>query len=410
MTKFRDRATIGATQDWVNAARDNQLPPDTDWRIWLVLGGRGAGKTRTGAEWIRAKVAAGAEHIALVAPTLTDAREVMLEGESGLLNIGYPRERPRFIASRRRLEWPDGAVGHIYTAEDPDGLRGPQFDAAWADEFCAWTYPEDTLSNLRLALRLGAHPRLVVTTTPRPIPALLSLMEEIGVAVSRARTRENTAHLSPSFLADMEASYGGTALGRQELDGEIVTEFPGALWTLQVLAKQRVEATPDLDRILVAIDPPASSGPKADACGIIVAGRAGDRAYVLADATVHRAPPQDWATRAVALYHQYNADALLAETNQGGEMIAAVIHQIDPNVNILTVHATKSKTARAEPVANLYVRERVYHVGRFDALESELILMGVPGLRRSPDRADALVWAVHSLLLKQTYQPRVRGL
>jgi len=259
---------IGLCHDWELLARDDQIDthlPLQDWRIWLLMGGRGCGKTRSGAEWIRAQVADKAcRHIALVAPTLSDAREVMLEGESGLLNIGFPSERPKFIASRRRLEWPNGAVGHIFSAEDPDSLRGPQFDAAWADEFCAWSYPEETLSNLRFALRLGLKTRLVVTTMPKPIPALNALLKLPNIVVSRAKTYDNAAHLAPSFLDAMETSYGGTRLGRQELDGDLITDHEGALWTRDIIEQCRIDEVPTLERIVISIDPPTTSGPKAD--------------------------------------------------------------------------------------------------------------------------------------------------
>jgi len=241
---------------WNIHARAHQTPQFDDWLIWLLLGGRGSGKTRTGAEWVREQVAIhGKSRIALVAPTYNDAREVMLEGESGLFHIGYPSERPEFSPSRRRLEWPNGAIGYIFTAEDPDGLRGPQFDAAWADEFCAWTYAEQTLSNLRLALRLGDYPQLVITTTPRPIPALKKLMQSKGLLISRGSTADNADNLAPSFLSSMEEAYGGTRLGRQELGGEYIEDLPGALWTRDMIARAFIEAQPDCDKIILAIDP-----------------------------------------------------------------------------------------------------------------------------------------------------------
>lgn len=395
---------------WPVLSRKDQKFPKNNWNIWLILGGRGSGKTRSGAEWVRAQVRDGAKHIALVAPSFNEAREVMLEGESGLLNLGYPQERPRYIASRHRLEWPNGAVGHVYSAEDPDGLRGAQFDAAWADEFCAWTYPDDTLSNLRLGLRLGEYPRLVITTTPKRTSSLLKLVATTGVHVSRSKTADNAKHLSPGFAALMEENYGGSPLGKQELDGEILSELPGALWTLQGISDRRVEAVPELDRIIIAIDPPATSGPRADACGIVVAGRADDLIYVLEDASFHRAAPADWADRAVALYHHYRADAIIAEVNQGGEMVEACLAQVDPNVPILTRHTSRNKRSRAEPVAQAYRRGKVRHAGRFDALEAEMCLMGTDSLRHSPDRADALVWAVGALMRPSEARPRVRVL
>jgi phage terminase large subunit-like protein len=400
---------------WFFWARGNQHAPVKDWLIWLILGGRGAGKTRTGAEWIAQQVKLGARHIALVGTSFAEAREVMLEGESGLLNIGHPSERPKLIASRRRLEWPNGAVGHLYSAHDPDGLRGGQFDAAWADEFCAWAYPDETLSNLRLALRLtpqsGEKPRLVITTTPRPSPSLLALKSAKGVSTSHIRTRENARHLAPGFLDAMEDSYGGSPLGQQELEGEILTDFPGALWKLSTIAKQRQTETPALERIVVAIDPPATSGPHADACGLIVAGVAKGNAYVLEDATLHNAPPETWAEKVVALFQSYQADCVIAEGNQGGEMVEAVLRQVDPNLPIRRVHARRSKQTRAEPIAHLYTLGRVFHVGRFDALEAQMCQMGSSlggGSRASPDRVDALVWAVHALLKKGRDDPRVR--
>lgn len=404
------------SHDWELLARDDQIDvalPMDDWRIWLLMGGRGSGKTRAGAEWIRAQVADhNCRHIALVAPSLSDAREVMLSGESGLLNIGFPSERPKFISSRRRLEWPNGAVGHIYSAEDPDSLRGPQFDAAWADEFCAWNYPHDTLSNLRLALRLGTQTRLVVTTTPRPIPALNALIKQPKIVISRARTYDNAANLAPSFIEAMEASYAGTQLGRQELDGDLIVDYAGALWTRKLIEMRRVAAAPELSRIIIAIDPPASSGPKADRCGLIVAGMAGTgratSAYILHDGSVQGLSPEGWARRAVSLYHEWEADSLLAEVNQGGDMVKTILQQCDPNVPVISVHARRGKTARAEPVAALYEQGRVFHCGRFDALEDEMALMGSQAMKHSPDRVDALVWAVHELILKPKHSPRVR--
>lgn len=398
---------------WFYWAREAQTAPADDWLIWLILGGRGAGKTRTGAEWIADQVKSGARHVALVGTTMTEAREVMLYGESGLLNIGHPTERPTYIASRNRLEWPCGAVGHLYSGHNPDGLRGAQFDAAWADEYCAWAYPEVTLSNLRLALRLGDAPKLVVTTTPRPTPALLKLKATSGVISHTMPTRENAQHLSRGFLAAMDDAYGGSPLGQQELEGEILTELPGALWSRETLAKRREKDAPDMDRIVVAIDPPATSGPNADACGLIVAGVADDRAYVLEDATLHNASPDVWANRAARLFHDHAADCVIAESNQGGEMVEAVLRQVDPNLPIIRVHARRGKSTRAEPIAHLYTRGKVVHVGRFEQLEAQMCTMGVGGARGgargSPDRVDALVWAVNALLMQGRTEPRVRS-
>lgn len=400
---------------WELYARPHQKPKFDDWLIWLLLGGRGSGKTRTGAEWMREQVTFhGKSRIALVAPTFNDAREVMLEGESGLLKIGYPAERPTFSVSRRRLEWPNGAVGHVFTAEDPDGLRGPQFDAAWADEFCAWAYPEDTLSNLRLALRLGDHPQLVITTTPRPIPALKALMKTKGLLISRGSTADNSDNLAPSFLAAMEEAYGGTRLGRQELGGEYIEDLPGALWTRDMLSRAYNDVRPTCDKVILSIDPPVTSTERSDACGLIVAGRKGQgreaKAFILQDGSVQGRSPEGWAKAAIALADFWAVDYILAETNQGGELVTSVLRAIDPSIPIRTVHASRSKTARAEPVALLYEQGRVKHCGRFTALEDELAAMGTEILTHSPDRADALVWAVTELLLKSRAIPRIRQL
>ena len=396
---------------------EKQSAPQSNFLIWLILGGRGAGKTRAGAEWIRAKVKSGARHIALVAANFTEARAVMLNGKSGLLNIGHPSERPKYIASRHRLEWPNGAVGQIFSAEAPDGLRGSQFDAGWADEFCAWNHAEETLSNLRLALRLdtddGQAPQLVVTTTPRPSAALIELKASAGVETRTLRTADNAHNLAAGFLATMEAQYGGSPLGLQELEGEIVTEWPGALWSLGTIAKARENVAPDLERIVIALDPPATSGPKSDSCGIIVAGVKEDRAYVLQDATMGQATPESWAAKAVALYRDYRADCVIAEGNQGGEMVESVLRQIAPNLPIRRVHARRGKQMRAEPISHLYARGLVTHVGRFDALEAQMCRMGAKsatGRDKSPDRVDALVWAIDALLMKGRGEVRVRAL
>ncbi|MEE9347696.1 MAG: terminase family protein [Robiginitomaculum sp.] len=399
---------------WGLYARDNQTPPDDDWLIWLLLGGRGSGKTRTGAEWIREQVfCGGARRIALIAPTYNDAREVMLEGESGLLRLGYPSERPTYRSSRRRLEWPNGAIGQVFSAEEPDGLRGPQFDCAWADEFCAWSYPEDTLSNLRLALRLGQRPRLVMTTTPKPLPALKALLKNPIVRISHMTTSDNQNHLAASFIETMEAEYGGTRLGRQELGGEMLTDAPGALWNYVMMDAAYIDTPPTLDKIIVAIDPPVTSGARADSCGLIVAGLSGHgaaaRAIILHDGTTQGQSPQGWAQRAVDLYQEWGANYLLAEVNQGGEMVSTILRSVDDRVPVRNVRASVGKTARAEPVAALYEQGKVRHAGRFKALEDELCLMGSALMgRKSPDRADALVWAVTELMLKGRGGARIR--
>ena len=394
-------------------SQNYQKCPKTNWRVWLFLAGRGTGKTRSGAEWIRAQIKAGAKRVALVAPTYNDAREVMIEGESGLMYLGLKRERPIFLSSRRRLEWPDGAQGHVFSAEDPERLRGPQFDCAWADEFCAWAYPEATLSNLRLGLRLGADPRLVITTTPKPTKTLLELIEEDGVVITRAKTSQNKAFLAESYMETIMDIYDGTQIGRQELDGEILREDENTLFSHSLFDECRVSAFPTLDKIVVAIDPPATSGERADACGLIVAGRIGFGpsaiGYVLYDGTVQGLTPDKWAERAVGLWQSWDADYLLAEVNQGGDMVKTILRAIEADIAVQTVYASKSKRTRAEPVAALYQKGKVKHFGKFGPLEDELCALSTGDMgSKSPDRADALVWALTDLLLKPRSDPRVR--
>jgi phage terminase large subunit-like protein len=412
----RERASLAAS--WPLVARPDQLPPDGDWTSWLLLGGRGAGKTRAGAEWIRA-LALGKAHgggsvagrIALVGETLADAREVMVEGVSGLLAIHPPYERPTWSPSRRRLEWRTGAVAQLFSSEDPESLRGPQFHAAWADEVAKWRQGEATFDMLQFGLRLGAAPRQVVTTTPRPVPLLRRLLAAPTTVVTRARTADNAGNLSPAFLSQVVARYDGTRLGRQELDGELVEDRPDALWSRAELDAVRLAERPPLARIVVAVDPPAGSRRTSDACGIVAAGLDRDgRAVVIADHSRRAARPEVWAAAAVALYHGERADRLVAEVNQGGDMVASVIAHVDPSVPVHTVHASRGKWVRAEPVAALYARGRVRHAGRFPELEDEMADFGLDGLSggRSPDRLDALVWAITALLVDPRPEPRIR--
>ncbi|WP_439651705.1 DNA-packaging protein [Microvirga puerhi] len=385
-----------------------------------MLGGRGAGKTRAGAEWVRG-IAVGdpdfAEpplgRIALIGETFADARHVMIEGPAGLLAIHARSERPSWSPSLRRLEWPNGAVAQVFSAEDPDSLRGPQFEAAWADELAKWRHPDDTWDMLQFGLRLGAQPRQMVTTTPRPIPLLKRLLADPLVAVSRAKTADNADNLAPAFLDIVVGRYAGTRLGRQELDGEIIEDRPDALWSRETIELCRTDHAPPLTRIVVAVDPPASSSRRADACGIVAAGiDDGGIAHVLADETATGLKPPQWGEKAIALYRRLQADALVVETNQGGEMALQVIREIDPAVPVKSVRATRGKYLRAEPVSVLYAQDRVRHVGAFPELEDELCDFGPGGLSsgRSPDRMDALVWALTELMLRETPLPRVRML
>ena len=407
--------------DWTTWARLNQLPTRdgreiAEFRVWLVLGGRGAGKTRCGAEWVKCQALgisplaeAPASRIALVGPSLAQVRAVMIEGVSGLLGIHAKGERPQFEPSLRRVVWPNGTIAEMFSAEQPDSLRGPQFDVAWCDELAKWRYPQETWDMLQFGLRLGEAPCAVVTTTPRPMPLLQRLIADPDSLVARTPTADNRRFLAPQFLRDIEARYGGTRLGRQELDAEIIEDDPDALFRRELIEASRDSSAPDLVRIVVAIDPPASGRPGANACGIVCAGLGVDgKAYVLDDATVQGASPSAWASRAIALYHSRQADRLIAEVNQGGDMVEAVIREIDPTVSFKAVHASRGKRLRAEPVAALYEQNRVVHVGVFPELEDELVSFDQKAVRpASPDRADALVWALSELMLGRRREPRM---
>ncbi len=398
--------------DWHFWARTSQLPPPGNWRVWLLLAGRGFGKTRAGAEWIRARARAESARIALVGPTAADVRDTMIEGESGLLAISPPWERPAWESSKRRLTWPNGAVATAYSADEPDRLRGPQHDAAWCDELCAWRYPE-AWDMLLLGLRLGSEPRCVVTTTPRPGPVIKDLLTRDDCAVSRGSSYDNAANLAPAFFKQIVNRYEGTRIGRQEIHAELLEDVPGALWQRSVIEASHTAIVPELDRVVVAVDPPASSGPQANECGIVAAGLASDgTVYVLADRSM-RASPHEWACEAVAAYHSFAADRLVAEVNQGGDMVEALIRQVDTDVSYKGVRAMRGKVLRAEPVAALYEQGRVRHAGRLDELEDQMCAFSAgakPGGAASPDRLDALVWAVSELLPNRGNDPSVRSL
>ncbi|MBC8717846.1 MULTISPECIES: DNA-packaging protein [Brucella/Ochrobactrum group] len=408
---------MAVDSEWLLKARDAQLPPSGGWRTWLILGGRGSGKTRAGAEWVSGMAlglpplaARSCGHIALVGETFADAREVMVDGPSGILSVSR-LSRPRYEATRRRLLWDNGAVASLYSSEDPDGLRGPQFDAAWCDELAKWKNPQATWDMLQFGLRLGDFPRQVVTTTPRAVPLLKALISDASVSMTHMRTSENAENLANGFMETINQRYAGTRLGRQELEGELIEERAGALWSRERIEQCFEDGAPELIRILVAVDPPASSGKSSDACGIVVAGLDENGfAHVLADESVNMAKPHQWARRAIALYHSFEADAVLAEVNQGGEMVAAVLAAEDATVPVLMRRASRGKWLRAEPVAALYEQGRVRHAGRFAALEDEMCDFAPEGLSsgRSPDRLDALVWALTELMLGADRKPRIR--
>lgn len=387
----------------------HQCPPtDDDLKTWLLLGGRGSGKTFAGSVWIdiMARELPGIT-LALVGPALHDVREVMVEGASGIKALAEPGDRPRWEAGRRRLVWRNQSAAYAFSAEDPDSLRGPQFHAAWADEFCAWRRPEAVLSNLRFGLRLGTEPLLAVTTTPRPIPALRRLMAQAGTVTERAATALNAENLSPGFLAHLNDVYGGTRLAAQELEG-LVVEGEGALFRIEDLKRARGARPVELDRVAVAVDPPATA--RGDACGIVVVGRRDRQAFVLADRTVRGMSPGGWAGAVCRAARDFGAHEVVAEGNQGGDMVRSVLSTADCPVPIQMVHASRSKAARAEPVALLYEQGRVVHCEGFPALEEEMLALGSEG-GPSPDRADALVWGITRLMLDaRSAGPSVRGL
>jgi len=424
LTEAESRWLLG---QWPLMARDDQLPPDfhdskADWAVWLLMAGRGAGKTRAGAEWVRARVMEANEtgrgplRIALVGMTLHEARAVMVEGVSGLLAVHGNGDRPLLEPSRRLLTWPDGSMAQLFSADEPESLRGPQFAIAWCDEIAKWRDGEKAWDMLSFALRLGQRPRVVATTTPRPAPLLRRLMETPGTWISHARTADNAANLAAGFLRGMEEQYGGTRLGRQELDGELIEDDPDALFKRELIEGSRVRAVPELVRIVVAVDPSATGHARSDACGLIVAGLAeSGNLYVLEDASVAAASPARWARAAVSAYHRHGADRLVAEVNQGGDMVESVIRQLDPMVPYKAVRASRGKVARAELVAALYEQGRVAQLRGLGELEDQMCRITARGYegKGSPDRVDALVWALHELMVlpAANYQrPRVRTL
>ncbi len=409
-------------------ALPHQLPPEGEWTTWVIMGGRGAGKTRAGAEWVRFMVEGSkpldfgrARRMALVGETIDQVREVMIFGESGIMACTPPDRAPSWEPSRRRLVWPNGATAQVFSAHDPESLRGPQFDSAWVDELAKWKKAEETWTQLQFALRLGDKPRQVVTTTPRNTPVLKQILESPSTVITHAATEANRANLAHSFLEEVRARYAGTRLGRQELDGILLEDAEGALWTTSQLEELRVEESGSLDRVVVAVDPPVTGHGQSDECGIVVVGAKTHgnpqewRAIVLEDASVAGASPTTWARAAIDAVERHGADRLVAEVNQGGDLVASVIRQIDPLVPFRAVRASRGKSARAEPIAALYEQGRVRHLRGLGALEDQMCRMTATGYRGkgSPDRVDALVWALHELMIEPAAhwrRPRVRSL
>lgn len=406
--------------DWRFWARPKQLPPEGPWSTWLVLAGRGYGKTRVGAEWLREEIcgptpmAAGKRRrVAIVAETSADARDVCVEGESGLLSV-HPKDfRPLYEPSKRRLTWPNGAVGSLYNATEPDQLRGPQHDAAWCDEAAKWKYGPDTWDMLQFGLRLGDDPRQVVTTTPKPCRVLRDIRALPGLAVTMGTSYENRGNLAPSFFDRIISKYEGTRLGRQELLAEELEEAEGALWSRDLIEECRVsrENVPHLQRIVVAIDPATTDNPDSDDTGICVAGLGSDgHGYVLDDLSGQYSP-EGWARRAVNALHVNKADRIIGEANNGGDMIEHTLRTLRDDQDRPTgrevpykkVHASRGKQARAEPVVALYEQHRVHHVGVLASLEDEQVTWEPGSGARSPSRLDAVVWALTELMVAGSF-------
>ena len=398
---------------WALWAHDGQIEPPGDWRVWLIRAGRGFGKTRAGAEWVSAMARAMPDsRIALVGGTIEDVRRVMIEGESGILRVGRHGDHFDWRRDAGELTFKSGAVAYVYSAEAPEKLRGPEHAVAWCDELSKWRNGDATWDNLMMTMRIGDRPRVLVTTTPRPNALMRRVMTLPGVIETLGRTRDN-AHLPASFVEAMQGMYGATTLGRQELDGELIEDLTGALWLRAGIERCRVAAAAELVRVVVGVDPPAGTG--GDACGIVVAGLGRDgRGYVLDDASVRGASPERWARAVARATARWHADRVIAEANQGGEMVKSVLLAAECGLPVTLVHATRGKSARAEPVATLYEAGRVSHVGAFAALEDEMCGMiaggGYEGPGRSPDRADALVWALAELMLGRRGEASVRRL
>jgi phage terminase large subunit-like protein len=404
---FAAKLVDALEHSWAAIARPNQLPPPGNWwQIWLLLAGRGFGKTRTLAEWVCEQVLFGlASRIALVAATAADARDVLVEGESGILAVAPPWFQPIYEPSKRRLTWPNGAIATTYSAEEPERLRGPQHDAAVCDELGSWSRPE-TWDMLQFGLRLGRMPRCLVATTPRPTKLIRELLAREGrdVVVTRGSTYENRANLAPGFFDQVIRKYEGTRLGRQELNAELLEDTPGALWSHGIIDAARQAAARHLVRIVVAIDPASTSGEDADETGIVVVGKDHQgHGYVLADIS-GRYQPIEWATIAIAAYRTHHADRIVAEVNNGGEMVENTLRMVDPNIPFTAVRASRGKVTRAEPVSALYEQGRMHHIGTFVQLEDQMTNFTSDFDRRaagySPDRVDSLVWGCTELLVE----------
>jgi len=407
LRRVSDSRSAALLDEWLVWARPEQLPPAGEWTTWLYMGGRGTGKTRAGAEWIRARVTSGiGRHIALVASTAADGRNVMIEGESGLLAIAPARDRPVFEPSKRRLTWPNGAIATLFSAEQPEALRGPQHDTAWCDELAKWKHLARAWDNLQLGLRLGMLPRQVITTTPRALAGLKAIMARSDTVMTRGTSYDNRANLAPTWFAEIIRRYEGTRFGRQELNAELLDDVQGALWTRAMLDAARLAhdtVPPAMARVVVGVDPSGTGGGDARASiGIVAAGKGIDGlGYVLADFTCALSPA-GWGRRVAEAVSAHKADCVVAEANFGGAMVESVLSTANVGARVKMVTASRGKIVRAEPIAALYEQNRVRHVGAFSALEDQLVALTTDGYvgEGSPDRADAMIWALTELMLQ----------
>lgn len=428
MGSLTDEEATFLFYSWDFWARPEQkAPSDSDWLTWLILAGRGFGKTRSGAEWVNEIVMSGNYgHIALVADDAADARDIMVDGESGILAISPPWNKPNYQPSKRRLTWPNGAKALIFSADDPESLRGPQHDAAWLDELCKWRYQQEAYDQLQFGLRLGKRPVQCITTTPKPTKLLKEIIKRPSTRTITGSTYDNLINMAATFREMVVGKYEGTRLGRQELFAEILDDNPNALFSMDLIEATRhhllrvkndgtsvEQPVPQFRRINVAVDPPITSNENSDECGIVASAVTENKHYyVLKDASIQGKKPEGWAQRAIATYYQFEADAIVAEVNQGGDMVQSVINSVDPNVRVIKVHATRGKTKRAEPVAGLYEQHKVHHVGTHAVLEDQMCDWD-PSLgdkQASPDRMDALVWGITELMGTTNSQPGIRSL
>lgn len=408
-TERKRRQVIQKTYAWSLQARPSQLPPPGAWRTWLILAGRGFGKTRTGAETLRTWVKLGrCRQLALIGETEIETRHVMVEGSSGLLAVHPLKERPLYEPSKRQILWPNGAVATCFSAEAYEQLRGPQFDGAWVDELAKFRDSQKVWDQLMFGLRLGKTPRAIVTTTPRPTAFLKALIKDPDVITTRGNTSENAKNLAPPFLSYVQRHYANSCLGRQELHAEIVEENEGALWRRSLIecAQKSFQEFP-LQRLIIAVDPAVSSGAKSDETGIIVAGITVEGTGVILEDLSLRATPHEWTTKVVEAYHRLKADRVVAEVNMGGDLVEQLLRTQDASISYKSVRATRGKGMRAEPIVALYEQKKVWHARAFPQLEEQMCAY-IPGKNQaSPDRLDALVWALTELMLTPSFLGKI---